>query len=474
MSLPGPEDQNNPLSGLAPEVASTIVRVAGDIALVIGADGVISNVAESDPLLQGEGKSWVGRVWADTVSSHTRGKALSLLEEVQRHGVSRRRELNHPAPDGQEIPFSWAAVRLGHAGPVLAVGRDLRAVSAIQQRFVEAQQELERGYWQRRETESHYRQLFQVAQDAVLVLDGDTRLVREANPAAAQLFGRPSALLPGHALRESIDTLSRPLFDELLATARASGHAAELRLRTALAGTAIDLSATPFRVEGQPCLLLRARRAEPSAVDPQTVLDFIGQTPDAVVVTDSIGRVLWTNPAFVALCRSSHEISLKGQPISQALGDDRQQWAGLLARVRSRGIVGLAQVLLQVPGAGACLATVSAALLAEGDQEHIGFTLRLLDAAASSPLPEIDALSQDLARLSLQVGQDSLAELLRQAHRSVEVHFIQAALRGAAGRIDVAAQALQLSVSALVERMHEHGLALPDPAGRDGLPPRVN
>ena len=32
---------------LAPEVASTIVRVAGDIALVIGVDGVICQVAAS-------------------------------------------------------------------------------------------------------------------------------------------------------------------------------------------------------------------------------------------------------------------------------------------------------------------------------------------------------------------------------------------------------------------------------------------
>ena len=142
------------LSDLAPEVASTIVRVAGDIALVIGVDGVICNVAGGGLPLAAPGENWVGRSWADTVSSLNRDKALSLLDEARAQGVSRRREFNHPSLDGGEIPVSWAAVRLGDEGPLLAVGRDLRAVSAIQQRFLEAQKELEREYWQRRNAEA--------------------------------------------------------------------------------------------------------------------------------------------------------------------------------------------------------------------------------------------------------------------------------------------------------------------------------
>ena len=103
--------------------------------------------------------------------------------------MSRRREFNHRTPEGSSIPVSWAAVRLGDSGPVLAVGRDLRTVSAIQQHFMDAQQEMERDYWQRRQTVSHCRQLFQVAHDAVLVLDADTLAVLDANPAAGALLG---------------------------------------------------------------------------------------------------------------------------------------------------------------------------------------------------------------------------------------------------------------------------------------------
>ena len=89
------------LSELAPEVASTVVRVAGDIALVIGPDGLIRSVAEGNLPLHAERDAWVGRPWADTVSAHTRNKVTLLLEEAQRHGVSRRREPRHAAAAGE-------------------------------------------------------------------------------------------------------------------------------------------------------------------------------------------------------------------------------------------------------------------------------------------------------------------------------------------------------------------------------------
>ncbi|MBL8303178.1 MAG: PAS domain-containing protein, partial [Ideonella sp.] len=474
-SPPAPPPARRPgLSELAPEVASTVVRVAGDIALVIGADGLIRSVAEGNLPLHAERDAWVGRPWADTVSAHTRNKVALLLEEAQRHGVSRRRELNHPSGEGGEIPVSWAAVRLGDDGPVLAVGRDLRAVSAIQQRFLDAQQELERGYWQRRQTESHYRLLFQVAHDAVVVLDAETLLVREANPSAVALFAPPSGSFAGKLLRHCIDDAVRPAFDELLSTSRATGRAGEVRLRVAQAGTPIDLAATPFRAEGQHCLLLRARRAEPSAVDPQTVLDFIGQTPDAVVVTDSRGGVLWANPAFVALCDAPSEAHLKGRSLGEALGGDpAHQWATLLARVRARGVVGRVELNLQWPGAAPMAVDVSAALLEDGDQEHIGFTLRPLAGTVAAD-GTASVLADELGALVGQLGSAPLPELLAAAARRIEHQLVDTALRSTAGQLDAAARVLQIPLRDLLERAERLGIPLPEPTGREGRPPLVN
>jgi transcriptional regulator PpsR len=461
---PKPPERSSQLSELAPELASTVVRVAGDIALVIGEDGVIHTVAEGSVALRGGDAEWIGRPWADTVGGSARQKVELLLQEAQRHGVSQRRELNHATGTGAEIPVSWAAVRLGERGPVLAVGRDLRAVSAIQQRFLDAQKELEREYWQRRQAETRYRQLFQVANDAVMVVDSTHFGVIEANPAATQLLG-----LAGTALQPAIDPASRPALEELLVTARATGRAAEMRLRVADSGPPIDLSATPFRADDRHCLLLRARRASTSANEPQDVLDFIGQTPDAVVVTDSSARVLWANPAFVELCQATGEARLRGQLLADALGGDALQWATLLARVRARGIVGEATVTLRPAGSPALVASVSAALLAEGDQEHIGFTLRRA-AATGAHVGSSAELAQDMGQLAGNVGRMTLEELLGEASRMAEVHFIQAALRTAAGRMDAAAEILRVSTPQLAERMQQLGLPPPPMAGQPGSP----
>lgn len=434
------------LSGLAPELATTFVKVASDIALVISDDGVIRNVVEGQVPLRASDDAWVGRAWVDTVTPDTRRKVEMLLHEAQTSGVSRRREVSHPGVGGAAIPVSWAAVRLGAQGPVLAVGRDLRAVAAIQQRFLDAQQEMERDYWRRRQAESRYRLLFQVARDAVLVLDARDFTVIEANPTALALF--EARALDGQPVATQFDEASRPAVHELLVTARSSGRPAELRARVA-AGRAIAMSATPFRAEERQCLLVRARAVEPMA-------DFFEHMPEAAVITDAVGRIRMANPAFVALCQASDEARLRGWMISDALGDLQRQWPALLAQVRVHGIVGRATVRVQVAGTAPMEAEVSGALLAESDQEDIGFTLRM--AAVRSPA---DTLSVGLTDVVSQLGQAPLPELLVQAVQWAERHLVETALVRSGGRIEAAAQLLGIPTESLVMRLQRLDLAAP-------------
>ena len=186
------------LSAWAPELAKTFVSLASDIALVIDGDGVIRNVAQggAEPIAP-SAYQWVGRPWIDTVSGETRPKIENLLKEVASTGIARRREVNHPLSADNSIPIAYTAIRLGANGPVLAVGRDLRTIAAIQKRFVESQQEMERGYWQARQAEARYQLLFQVATDAVIVVDGETLTIVEANQAAATLLDASAEQLRG-------------------------------------------------------------------------------------------------------------------------------------------------------------------------------------------------------------------------------------------------------------------------------------
>lgn len=445
MSQPPPDLADlSLLSGLAPELASTFVKVASDIALVIGDDGVIRSVVEGSTPVQSGSAPWVGRPWVDTVTQDTRRKVEMLLQEAKTSGVSRRRELNHPGAGGAQIPVSWAAVRLGAGGPVLAVGRDLRSVAAIQQRFLDAQHEMERDYWQRRQAESRYRLLFQVARDAVLVLDAQSLAIVDANPTAAALFG--TELLEGRVLATMLDALSGPAVQELLVTARASGRAGEVRVRPVGQSRPVAMSATPFRSGDRQCLLVRARPVSPST-------EFFEQMPEAAVITDSTGRIRMTNPAFLSLARTSDESRLAGWLIGDALGDLARQWPALLAQVRVAGIVGRSTVRVHVPGTPPMDVEVSAALLAEGDQEDIGFTLRPLQAPLAG-----DPLASGLADLVGRLGQVALPELLVQSMQWMERHLVETALERSRGQVEGAAALLGIPPESLLLRLHRLGV----------------
>lgn len=463
--LPDTAADLSALSALAPSLASTFVTLAGDIALVIDADGVVRKVAAGEAALGASAAGWVGRPWVDTASGDTRLKLERLLSEVNQSGRSRRREVNHPSAAGQDIPVAWAAVRLGEHGPVLALGRDLRAVAAIQQRFVESQQELERDYWKQRRAESHYRLLFQVATDAVLVLDAQSLRIIEANRAAAVMFGEPLDRLPGLDAADAVDPHSWPALEQLLNTARVSGRAAELRVRAARGGAPIDISATPFRAEQSLLLLVRAR---PAPEAPGLLSEYLERAPDAVVVTDTSGRVLAANPAFQSLGGQPADRPVEGRRLGELLPEADSPLRAVIDEARRHGIA--TRTLPAAANSDTMPALeVSAMLLPEGDQERIGFTLRPIPAPAAAPPGLSVELADALQRLARQIGQQALPQLMREVTSLAERHLIQSAVaQHGPGHGEIAA-ALGVSLESLELRMRRLGL-LP---GADTVPTAV-
>ena len=328
------------LSPWAPELAQTFVSLASDIALVLDDTGVIRSVAHGGASpLEPTAHAWVGRPWVETVTTETRAKIGLLLEEVTATGLARRREINHPSERGGNVAVAYTAIRLGNNGPLLAVGRDLGAIAAIQQRYLEAQQELERGYWRARQAEARYRLLFQVATDAVLLVDGATMQVLEANQSATQLFDLPAQQIIGRQASFGFERHSRLAIDELLLAARASGQPAEIRARLLGKVTAISVAATPFRADNELRVLLRLRGLDlpGSSVELNaTLARLVDSTSDGVVVTDSRARILVANPAFLKLARVRTEMEVKGRLLMDWVGVTDQQFTQLLSEIRSQ------------------------------------------------------------------------------------------------------------------------------------------
>jgi transcriptional regulator PpsR len=437
------------LEALSPwvnELAQTFVSLSSDIALVLDAGGVITNVAQSvgDPMAPGAAQ-WIGRSWADTVTTETRRKIELLLGDVASTGLARRREVNHPGGGGgSDIPVAYTAIRLGAQGPVLAVGRDLRAIAAIQQRFLDAQQELERAYWRTRQAETRERALQQVATDALLVVDATTLAVVSANAAAGACVGIETSALPGRAATTLFDAYSRGPIEELLVTARGGGRPVELRARLAGSHAFASVAATPFRAGDVQRLLVRLRSPEGHAVPAPERRLAAAALGEAVVITDSSGRIRSCDDAFVALLGERDEAALAGRALADWMGDAAQPLDAVLAAVRRDGL--LERGPLPLRAADRTLAVnLAASWLTESDQEGIGLVVQPVDAGPGLPAAAQQAVLRAWEVLDGQLGSASLPQMLREAAALAEQHFIQAALQRCGGDAAAAAQLLGVS-----------------------------
>ncbi len=448
------------LAGLAPELAKTFVSLSSDIALVIDRGGIIREVAQGDvnPLVPAA-YDWVGRHWVDTVSGDTRGKIENLLQEVASTGIGRRREVTHPLQAGASIPVAYSAVRFGMDGPVLATGRDLRAIVAIQQRFLESQQEMELGYWQARQSETRYRLLFQVATDAVLVVDAQSLCILESNRAASEMFDLTSEQLLQRPLPLGFAERSRAKVNALLETARSSGQSGEIRAQLLGKVTQTSVSATPFRAEDTMRLLVRVRsfdESELSAALSDTLARLVDDISDGVVVTDSSGRIRMANPAFLRLVQLNSEEEVRGQSIMDWLGMDEGLLTTVLPQVRRDGLIRKIPSWIKVAHAAVARVELSATLLTEGDQECIGFTIHRVEVLRDLDRSPYE-LNLAIQQLTAQVGKVPLPALMQQVAEMAERHLVRTALMNATNDTAGAATALGISHDDLLERMQRLG-----------------
>jgi len=440
-----------PLSEYAAELAEAFVSLSSDIALVIDEHGVLQSVAQSlsAPIAIQAGE-WVGRPWADTASADTRRKIELMLDDLKSTGMARRREINVSGDAQGGVPVTFAALRLGAHGPMLAVGKDLRAVSAIQQRFLDAQQELERGYWRARQAESRYRLLFQVATDAVLTVDAHSLRVIEGNHAASSLLG-VGTVLAGRPATELFDRTSRGALQELLQSASSNGKPAEMHVRMPKTQARAAVAATPFRTSDGLRLLLRVRfaaGADADGADLNKMLALlVDSTRDGVVVTDSSGRIVLANPAFLNLLDGLGEDDARGRAIGDWLGRIDADVATLLAGAHQHGIAHLVRSSLRQQAGTGIDVDVTATLLAEGEQECFGFTIR--PCAAQPPLPA--AWLQAVAELGAGVGRLSLPELMARSQRLAEQRFVVEAMSRTHGDLPAAALLLGIGIDELAQ-----------------------
>jgi transcriptional regulator PpsR len=460
------EAPKDSLGDLDAEAAARVIAAAADVALIVDADGVIRDLAVGTGEVAPEGhERWLGRPWIETVTVESRPKVAELLRDAAAGALPRWRQVNHPSPRGADTPVLYSAVAAGAARRVVALGRNLRSIAALQQRLVDAQQSLERDFWRLRNVETRYRLLFQMATEAVLIVDAATQQVVEANPASGELLGAAKEALVGRTFPDGFDAESGRAIQALLAGVRAAGRADDVRARLAGGAREFLVSASLFRQENTALFLVRLTPVKTDvnlAVVPRaksTLLKVVESAPDAYVVTDPDGRILSATAAFLDLAQLATEEQARGESLDRWLGRPGVDLSVLTANLRQHGSVRLFATRLRGEYGVAADVEISAVSVVNGGAPCYGFAIRNVGPRIAAAEPRAGReLPRSVEHLTELVGRVALKDLVREATDLIERLCIEAALELSGDNRASAAEMLGLSRQSLYVKLHRYGL----------------
>jgi transcriptional regulator PpsR len=464
------------LGDLSAELTGRLIAAAADVALIIDGQGVIRDLAfGSEDLLREGYYEWLGKPWADTVTVESRPKVEALLRDSRANAAPRWRHINHPSIDGADLPLSYSAIALPQQSGrtksgvrSVVFGRDLRANAVLQQRLISAQQAMERDYWRLRHMETRYRSLFQVASEAVLILDAVTGKLEEANPAALTLFG-VEASRPGWMLSDSFEsdasaktTASVPA---MLGRVSATGHgeSAAARLRTQ---GEMRVSASLFRQEKSAHLLVRvsplvASRSHSESSGQSALLKLIESAPDAFVVTDLDGLIMTANRAFTDLAQLATETQVRGQSLERWLGRTGVDLNVLITNLRQRGAVRLFATVMRGEYGASTEVEISGVAVTEGEQPCLGFTIRDVSRRLAAEVRTTGTgreMPRSVGQMTELVGRVPLKDIVRDTTDLIEQLCIEAALELTHDNRASAAEMLGLSRQSLYVKLRRFNI----------------
>ena len=458
------------LGDLSADAAAALVATAADVALIVDDRGAIHDSSFQQVDLSAELESYgslLGRPWSDTVTPESRPKVEAMLREAAGGHPSRWRQVSHRTSRGEDIPLLYAVIPLGRPDRYLAFGRDLRAVAKLQQRLVEAQMAMERDYSRLRHVETRYRILFERSSEAVLIVDGGTQKVVEANPAALRMFEDGARRVIGRSFADVFETDSAAAIYTLLADVRASGRA-EARVRI-MSGAELLVSSSLFRHETSMLILVRlvaetGASATPAIASSKAkLIELVQHAPDGYVVTDRDGSIITANAAFLDMAQLTSDEQARGEPLDRWLGRPGIDLGIVISNLRQHGSVRLfATILRGEYGAGADV-EVSAVALLDGEEKSFGFSIRNVGRRLSAETKPANELPHSAAQLTELIGRVPLKDIVRETADVIERLCIEAALKMTGDNRASAAEMLGLSRQSLYVKLRRFGLAEGEP-----------
>ena len=451
------------LGQLNPDEVAHIVQASADISLTLNRDGVIQSIAFGNPDLRSPNlEGWVGKNWLDVVTSESRPKIQALLQDANETSLSRFRQINVPSPGSADLPLLCATLKIGSTGQIIALARDLREISLLQQRLVDAQQAIERDYTRLRQLETRYRVLFEMASEAVIVLDANTLKIIEANPRAADLLGDSVKKLNGRLLMDYLTKGDRIQVQSLLSKVAYTSTVADLNT-SIQSGQEVYLSAAPFRNENQSLILVTLKRAG-EFIDRQDssaqslVIQALENAPDGFIVTNSAGKILTANQAFLRLIMSDKLEQILNESLDRWLERSSVDLRVMLSNLQEKGAIKLFATSIR-DTFGTLHPVEISAVSVPYPHACLGFTIREVGSRIRSKIQPEESITRSSEELTQLVGRLPLKEIINETTDLIEQLCIKAALDLTRGNRVSASEMLGLSRQSLYIKLRKYNLS---------------
>lgn len=446
-------------SAFCDECAADLAANAADVALLIDDHGVVRDaVFAGDEFDHDQGETWVGRKWLDLVNDDSKDKVTHLLRAAAGEGERRWRHVNHAMPGGADLPVRYFAMPSGREGWTVAIGRDLRGASRMQQRLIEAQRSMERDYARVREAETRFRLLFQLASEGVLIVDGATLRITDVNPAAARLLGRPAQRVEGRSLEAALGAKCAEAVRETLTVARKTGRTEQLEFTPDSVKHACVMHVSVYR-QGREIYFLARLVAKDQAVGVDTDTRLAGLAsilPDGLVMADEDGKILAVNEAFVDLAQLGEAEAARGDAIETFLGRTETEVNVLISNLREHGVIRNFATILQSRHGLREPVEISAVTAQSPTGPVFGFSIRPVGRRLVAGRNEGKAIPKSVDQLTDLVGRVALKDIVRESTDMIERSAIEAALELTNDNRASAAEILGLSRQSLYAKMHRH------------------
>jgi len=459
------------LHELSPTTLAALLERLSDIALSLDAKGTIRALEVfSDELPSTLVEQWRDVDLADVVEPGDQPRIQDALSAAL-SGGPQRLDLMHSTtelPAGIPVQYQLRADESGSG--FIALGRDMRPMTNLRQQLINAQQALEQDYWRLRQVETRYRRLFDMIGDAVLILDGQSRRVLEANPRANELLGEGDKPIVGKVFPRGLDSRSEQSVLELLKEIRSTGRGQIRSLPLAGGESRVELVASFLRQGTEERYLVRLSGGDQPQAGASSGAVFLQEAlraaPDAVLLVDSEGRIEAVNSSFLSLAQLLGEEQAIGQLADRWLGRSSVDLNVLLSNLREHRSVRLfASTLL--PESGTPIEVeASACRLDEPEGPAFALFIRDIGRRMAPDHPVTSKLPRSIEQVTQRVGRVPLKELVRESTDLIEALCIETALEVTQDNRASAAELLGLSRQSLYAKLRRFNIGGND-AGAD-------